>query len=93
MSKTDAYISYIGISRKTIIFCGRCLFAALLLNVQGCLIFYRIGYKVLLDHQGNLKDDCIIKLAEVKTCQTLNLFKTIDQGIAVYKQLAGFRIR
>ena len=45
--------------------------------------------EVFLDHQGYLKDDSIFKLSQIKPCELFDLFKTIDEGISVNKELSG----
>lgn len=65
--------------------CGAAPFVKVLLKS----IFGRIGGEVLLDHQGHLKDDSIVKVAQVKAGQLANLFQTVDQRIAVDKQPAA----
>ena len=46
------------------------------------------GGGVFLDHQGDLEDDGIVKFAQVKASQLLDLLKTVDQRVAVDEQLA-----
>lgn len=45
--------------------------------------------KILLDHKGDLEDDRVIKLAQVKAGKLLDLLKTVYQRISVDEQLAG----
>ena len=47
------------------------------------------GGQILAYHQGHLKDDGMVKLAQIQTGQLLDLLKTVHQRIAVDKQLAG----
>ena len=58
-------------------------------SVIGGLILGRAGGQVLLDHQRYLKDDRVLKFAQIETGQLLDLLKTVDQRVAVYEQLAG----
>lgn len=46
------------------------------------------GCQILAYHQGNLKDDGMIELTQIETGELLDLLQTINQRIAVNKQLA-----
>ena len=49
---------------------------------------HRVSGQVLLYHEGDLEDDSVIELAEVKTCELLDLFKSVNEGISVYEELS-----
>ena len=52
-------------------------------------ILGRVGAEVFLNHQRHFEDDGIVKLAQVKAGQFLDLFKPVDQRVAVDKQTAA----
>ena len=45
--------------------------------------------KILLDHEGDLEDDRVVKLAQVKAGELLDLLKPVHQRVSVDEQLAG----
>ena len=45
--------------------------------------------QILTDHQRHLENDGMVKLTQVKAGQLLDLFQTVNQSIAVDKQLPG----
>ena len=53
------------------------------------LILDGVGCEILLDHEGYLEYDSMVKLAQVKTCELLDLFKAVNKGVSVNKQLAA----
>ena len=52
------------------------------------LEFDGIGGKVFLNHEGNLEDDRMIKLSQVKTCELLYLIQSVNQCVSVYEKLS-----
>ena len=58
------------------------------IKIQGS-VFGRVGGQILFDHQGHLEDDGIVELAQIKAGELLDLFQTIDQGVAVHEQAAA----
>ena len=53
------------------------------------LVLDGVSVKILLYHQGYFEYDCIVELTKVKTCELVNLFKTVDQRISVNEELTG----
>ena len=51
--------------------------------------FHRAGREVLLDHQSNFEDNCVVKFTEIQTGKLLDFLQTVHKRIAVNKQLAG----
>ena len=47
-----------------------------------------LGIQVLLDHDGDLEEDCVFKLAQVQTRDLFHLFQTVNKRVAVDVQLA-----
>ena len=47
------------------------------------------GRQVLLDHQGNLEGDGVVKLPQIQPGELLDLFQPVDQCIAVDEELPG----
>ena len=45
--------------------------------------------KILANHQRYLKDDSMVKFAQIQTGELLDLLQAVHQGIAVYEQLTG----
>ena len=45
--------------------------------------------KIFLDHEGDLEDDRVVKLAQVKAGELLDLLKPVHQRVSVDEQLAG----
>ena len=45
--------------------------------------------EVLSDHQGHLEDDGVVELPQIQAGELLDLLQTIDQSIAVDKELSG----
>ena len=45
--------------------------------------------QILSDHQSHLEDDGMVKLPQIKAGELLDLFQTVDQGVAVDEQLPG----
>ena len=52
-------------------------------------IFHRFVGEILLDHQRHFEDDGVVKFAQVKSCELLDFFQTVNKGVSVNKQLAG----
>ena len=48
-----------------------------------------LGVEILLDHQRNLEGDCVLELAEIKSRQLADLFKTVNQRISMNEELTG----
>ena len=47
------------------------------------------GAEVLLDHEGYLKHDSVVKFAQIQPGKLLDFLKAIYQGISVDKELSG----
>ena len=47
------------------------------------------GGQILAHHQRHLKDDGMVKLAQVQAGKLLDLLQTVHQGVTVDKQLTG----
>ena len=47
-----------------------------------------LGVEILLDHQRDLKCDCVLELTEIKSRQLTDLFKTVNQRISVNEKLS-----
>ena len=45
--------------------------------------------QIFAHHQRNLEYDSVVKFAQVKAGELLDFFKTVNQRIAVYKELSG----
>ena len=52
-------------------------------------ILHRLIGEILLDHESHLEDNGMVEFAQVKTCELLDLFQTIDKGISMNEELAG----
>ena len=52
-------------------------------------ILGRVGGQILFDHKRYLKDDGIVKVAQIQPRQLADFFQTVDQRVAVYKQAAA----
>ena len=48
----------------------------------------RISGQVLLYHESDLEYDSVIELAEVKTCELLDLFESVNKSISVNEELS-----
>ena len=48
-----------------------------------------LGAEVLLDHEGHLEGDGMLKLAEIQAGQLADLLQAVHQGIAVDEELTG----
>lgn len=44
--------------------------------------------QIFLDHKSDLEDDSMVEFTEVKTCQFLDLFKTVYESISVNEKLS-----
>ena len=44
--------------------------------------------QVLLYHESDLEYDSVIELAEVKTCELLDLFESVNKSISVNEELS-----
>lgn len=53
------------------------------------LEFRRIRREVLLYHQCDLENDCVVEFTQIQTGQLLDLLQAVHQCITVYEQLTG----
>lgn len=51
------------------------------------LEFRRIRREVLLYHQCDLENDCVVEFTQIQTGQLLDLLQAVHQCITVYEQL------
>ena len=47
------------------------------------------GHQIFFDHQRHLENDRVVKLAQIETCELLDLLQPVDQRVAVDEQLPG----
>ena len=47
-----------------------------------------LGIEVFFNHKGNLENDCMVKLAQIQTGELLNLLKTVNKSVSMYKELS-----
>ena len=58
--------------------------------VCGCWsVFNAAADQILLHHQRHLEGDGVVELPQVQAGELLDLFQTVDQRIAVDKELPG----
>ena len=48
-----------------------------------------ISCEILLYHQCDLEDDCMIEFTQIETCQLLDLVEAVNQCVSVNEQLSG----
>ena len=48
-----------------------------------------VGGEVFLDHEGYLKDNSVVELAEVEACKLLDLVESVNESVSVNEELAG----
>lgn len=44
--------------------------------------------KILFDHEGDFKDDCVVELSKVKAGELLDFLESVHKGVSVYKELS-----
>ena len=53
------------------------------------LILHRVRHQILFHHESHLKHDSVVKFAQVESCQPLDFFQAVDEGVAMDKEFPG----
>lgn len=59
-----------------------------IIGIYYILILYWSRVKIFIDHECYFEHDCVVKLSQIKACELLDFFKTVNKGVSVNKELS-----